>query len=453
MEKLTPLKVIKALKETNSRLKKESIISDAWDLGCVNFFKGAQLAYDSLITFGVKQIPKIKNDNKLEEDMFESSFSWDDFNLLSSSLIMRKITGNAAKNALYNAASVADINEWNNWYRPILLKDLRVGVSETTINKVLKKKGSEAKKYLTPKFQCQLAKSVELSKLSTYGERYVDQKLDGVRIITVINVDSKTVTQYTRNGRENHNFPNISNNLKKIIPYLPGSIVLDGEMISQSFQELMTQVNRKKSIDTSSAKLALFDIIPLHDFKQGKSSSTQKERTILLSNMVGLFQKFTNNSVYVIPKLLIDLSTKEGIDKFNVFYKDTISAGYEGVVIKKIDGVYECKRTSSWLKLKPIIEVSLEIKSVEEGTGRNKGTLGALVCEGIDENKHIKVNVGSGYSDEQRSNFWKNKNDIIGQIVEITADAITSNSSNEDIFSLRFPRFLRFRGIEKKEKI
>ena len=44
--------------------------------------------------------------------------------------------------------------------------------------------------------------------------------------------------------------------------------------------------------------------------------------------------------------------------------------------------------------MKPFIEVSLEVKDIEEGTGKYEGTLGALVCEGTDTGKFIKVNVG-----------------------------------------------------------
>ena len=104
-----------------------------------------------------------------------------------------------------------------------------------------------------------------------------------------------------------------------------------------------------------------------------------------------------------------------------------------------------------WLKQKPFIEVSLEVKDIEVGTGRNEGRLGAFICEGIDDGKTIKVNVGSGFSDANRDEFWSSKDTIPGQIVEVRADAITQNQ--DGTYSLRFPRFLRFRGFEPGEKI
>ena len=67
--------------------------------------------------------------------------------------------------------------------------------------------------------------------------------------------------------------------------------------------------------------------------------------------------------------------------------------------------------------------------------------------------KFIKTNVGSGLTDADRESFWNAKDKLIGQIVEVRADAITQNQDAKDTWSLRFPRFLRFRGFNIGEKI
>jgi len=95
------------------------------------------------------------------------------------------------------------------------------------------------------------------------------------------------------------------------------------------------------------------------------------------------------------------------------------------------------------LKAKPFIEVTLEVMNVEIGTGRNEGRLGAFVCAGNDDGKDIKVNCGSGFSDSQRDSFWTDRSSIVGQLVEVRADAITQNQ--DGTYSLRFPRFKTFR--------
>ena len=81
--------------------------------------------------------------------------------------------------------------------------------------------------------------------------------------------------------------------------------------------------------------------------------------------------------------------------------------------------------------------------------------MGAFVCEGVDDGKTIVVNVGSGFSDANRKEYWQAQQQdpatIIGQVVEVRADAVTQNQDGS--YSLRFPRFLRFRGFKVGEKI
>jgi DNA ligase-1 len=128
-----------------------------------------------------------------------------------------------------------------------------------------------------------------------------------------------------------------------------------------------------------------------------------------------------------------------------------VAAGYEGIMIKDPEAKYECKRSTSWLKQKPFIEVTLGILDVEEGTGRNEGRLGAIVCSGRDDGKDIVVNVGSGFTDSDRTAYWLSRDTLLGQFVEVRADAVTKNQ--DGTYSLRFPRFLRFRGFKAGEKI
>ena len=145
------------------------------------------------------------------------------------------------------------------------------------------------------------------------------------------------------------------------------------------------------------------------------------------------------------------MNTDEGKKRFKDINAMAIDGGYEGIMIKDPKAPYECKRSHAWLKLKPFIEVSLTVVAVEEGTGRNVGKLGAVVCEGVDDGKSIRVNVGSGFSDSDRDTFWTDREALIGQIVEVRADAITQNQDGS--YSLRFPRFLHFRGFDRGEKI
>jgi len=281
------------------------------------------------------------------------------------------------------------------------------------------------------------------------GKKLVEPKLDGVRVLTVVDCESRTVTQYSRNGKVLENFTHITEGLLEHIDKFGRSYVLDGEIVSTSFQALMKQVHRKENVQSEDARLMLFDLISVKEFKNGKSELGQKLRSNQLRQMKAVFDAVGN--IDIIPQKEVDLDSYVGEMEFKQYNKESIEAGFEGIMIKDVTARYECKRSHSWLKMKPFIEVSLFVTAVEEGTGRNVGKLGALVCEGEDDGKQIAVNVGSGFSDNDRDDFWSSRDSLGGQVVEVRADAITQNQ--DGTYSLRFPRFLRFRGFKADEKI
>jgi DNA ligase-1 len=366
---------------------------------------------------------------------------WEAFKELCHLLATRQLTGDDARSAIELALSASTEKQWNDWYRRILIKDLRCGVSEKTVNKV--------KKNAVPLFECMLAHDGANHEKKIIGKKLLEPKLDGVRVVTIIDAIAKTATMYSRNGKVLENFGHITNSIEANINLFERSIVIDGEVVSSSFQALMKQVHRKSNADAGDARLMAFDILPLSEFQNGKSVLGQKRRSNLLRSMKATLDKV--GSIDIIPQQEVDLGSYVGELEFKQYNLDAINAGFEGIMIKDLDAIYECKRSASWLKMKPFIEVSLEVTDVEEGTGKNEGRLGALVCSGVDDGKAIVVNCGSGFSDADRTEFWSSRDSLPGQVVEVRADAITQNQ--DGTYSLRFPRFLRFRGFVAGEKI
>ena len=432
--------IIQELEADNSRLAKEAILEREAKANNTEFFDGVRMALSPYITFGVKKVPSFKGTDG-------QGLPWAAFLELAHLLSTRQLTGNDAKSAIELALSASTAAQWNDWYRRILIKDLRCGVSEKTVNKVLKGTTIEP----VPVFECMLAHDGANHEKKIQGVRLLEPKLDGVRCLTVVNYESRTVVQYTRNGKVLENFSHISDSLLTHIDDLGRSYVLDGEVVSRSFQDLMKQVHRKDDVQAQDARLMLFDIVPLSEFMEGKSTLGQRRRSNMLRSFKPTFDKC--GCVDVIPQIEVNLDEMVGEVQFKAFNKEAIEQGFEGIMIKVPDAKYECKRSTSWLKQKPFIEVSLTVTAVEEGTGKNEGRLGALVCEGVDDGKKIVVNVGSGFTDADREEFWSDKDAVIGQIVEVRADAATKNQDSEDVYSLRFPRFLRFRGFVAGEKI
>ncbi len=435
-----PQQVIEKLELDNSRLAKEAVIQSAMQEGLDEFFEGVQIALDPLVTFGVKQVPE------RTDILTGQGLSWNVFKELADKLIARELTGHAARDAIELAMGVATTEQWNMFYRRILIKDLRCGVSEKTVNKIAKK----FPQYAIPTFTCSLAHDSANHEKKMVGKKQIEIKLDGVRVITIIQGDK--VEMFSRNGKQFHNFGHIIEEIETVIKEnpVPYPLVLDGEVMSANFQDLMKQVHRKDNVQNDDAVLHLFDTIPLGCFKNGSWDKPQSFRSQITKHWVEDHRSVLKH-VQALEWEEVDLDTTEGQERFVGLNKAAVDGGYEGVMIKDIDAPYECKRTHAWLKAKPFIEVTLEVKDVEEGTGRNEGRLGAFVCEGTDDGKKINVNVGSGFSDVNRDEFWTGRDNIPGQLVEVRADAITQNQ--DGTYSLRFPRFKTFRGFDAGEKV
>lgn len=436
------------LESSNSRIHKECVIEKALiaaRLGSASaqcFLYNCFLAYNPYYIYNIRQVPETQG-------IEGRSNPWVEFWALLEDLRTRGVTGNRARQRVEAMSQQFDSEQWNAICRRVIMKDLRCGISEKTLNKVLKNTDWEI-----PVFGCQLAQDSVGHANKMSGTKRLEVKLDGVRVLAFVSGDA--VTLFSRNGKPLENFPHveqaISENIsvRKLLSSQIGQrYILDGEIVGKSFQELMRQTHRKSNAKTTDSIFHVFDVVPFNEFQFGSWNRLQYRRLEILNSVADLLPK--NGCLRIMPGIEVDLSTSEGQEVMHRFAEDAVDQGFEGIMIKSLDAPYECRRNSFWLKWKPFIEVSLAVVAVEEGTGRNQNRLGALVCEGDDENRQIKVNVGSGFSDSDRDSYWTDRTSLIGQIVEIRADAVTQNQ--DGTYSLRFPRFLRFRGFEPGEKL
>jgi len=227
---------------------------------CQSFLKVLLWHWTHLLRLGVKQVPE------RSDVLSGQGLDWKVFVELAEKLQNRELTGHAARDAIELAMSVATTWQWNDWYRRILIKDLRCGVSEKTVNKVVP--GT------VPVFTCSLAHDSAKHEKKMTGKKQIEIKLDGVRVITII--QGNKVEMFSRNGKQFHNFGHIIEELEAVIKDypVPYPLVLDGEVMSSDFQDLMKQVHRKDGKQSTDAVLHLFDTIPLDCFKAGSVSYT-----------------------------------------------------------------------------------------------------------------------------------------------------------------------------------
>jgi DNA ligase 1 len=268
-----PQSIISSLEDHPSRLNKEGILEAAMQEGLDEFFEGVRMALDAMVTFGVKAVPE------RSDVLTGQGLDWPTFKVLADQLINRELTGHAARDAIELAMSVATTEQWNGFYRRILIKDLRCGVSEKTVNKVAK----DFPQYAVPVFTCQLAHDSANHEKKMTGKKQIEVKLDGVRVITIVRKDGR-INMFSRNGKEFHNFGHIIAEIETVTKFDPPpyDLVLDGEVMSANFQDLMKQVHRKDNVTASDAVLHLFDCVPLDEFQKGVWNKPQNVRSQLV---------------------------------------------------------------------------------------------------------------------------------------------------------------------------
>ena len=423
---LKPWVVIKQLLATTGRLEKEAILERNMS---PELIKGMEMTFDPFLVFHIKKLPKWKGQIANASDYSVH----DEFKVLATALATRTVTGNAAKEAVEKFASYCTEEQWEMWFSRILMKDFKIGVAVNTWNKI-----SENRVYI---FECQLATDSDKEKydeILSMGDVYIEPKLDGARALAFV-YPNGDVQIFSRNGRQLDNFTGIEAELSKIRPSEP--IVLDGEMMGANFQDLMTQINRKSNVDTSNNIYHVFDAMTKTEFVMRTCKKTQRERRDNLEKF--LLPIRGSSKVVVSPYFYIQHGNKQVMKKY---FDDFVAQGFEGMMIKPTTGKYEFKRTKAWLKMKPFVDVTLTIVDMELGSEGTKyaNVLGNMICEGVDKGRKIKVSCGGGFDDKQRTEFWANRKSLIGKKVDVRADAL-SLAAGEDTYSLRFPRFERFR--------
>ena len=325
----------------------------------------------------------------------------------------------------------------------IMVKDLRLGVNSTTLNKVFGK-------YFIPTFEVQLAESFFKQKDGSLNgkEICITEKLDGFRIV----YNPLQQKFFTRKGQEYEGLEHLIPELNDLCvaigedKLVNEDVVIDGELVhepvdglnSQELYALTSSAARKKGKHKDKLKLQfnVFDFVPVNEFMSGLTTLKYKSRRIIMD------------------KVFASLKGLKHVKPVNVFYmglfdenvlmntlQQVESWGGEGVMINLMDGVYECKRSKNLLKVKSFKDADVLVLDVVEGTKKNVGNLGAVLVQFLYDGKPMTCEVGSGWYDSERSFYWRNPEKIIGKIIEIKYFEVTKNKKDETQYSLRFATY------------
>lgn len=391
------------------------------------------LSYE--VVFGINEKTFSMNEGNFSAD---EKFRFDSIIELMQYLENESSSAIKHKRMVLGYRSTLDPFEEQLFFDNIITRNLRVGVDVKTVNKVL------YDHHEIPVFNCSLAMaSNKVTQFPVPGRGYyIEPKLDGVRCLAIVkkHTTGYTARLFTRNGKPILGFEDIIEELE--IYMAPAmnkftsmdSFVFDGEiMVSGKFKDTMenlfTHSKNKQGVYN------IFDAVTLEVFIKERAERPlfmrKNDLSIAYSDIFDKLSSIALVSGYYIypddPDVLLEIESA---------HSKYLEQGYEGVMVKDATMPYVQKRGAHWIKFKKFHTEDFEIVGVFPGKGKYSKTLGGLIVNVYGTN----VEVGSGFTDEQRDEYWQNINDIIGNFCEVKYQEIIPESG-----SLRFPVFVRIR--------
>lgn len=415
--------IFRALANTSSRIEKECILRQ--HLTDPTLKRVLFLALDPFTQFYIRKIPNyIPGPASINRSTMMLEGALDNLEQISK----RVVTGNAAINHLKMILESVTADDAYVIER-IIEKDLRCGVSEATVNKIWPG--------LIPTYPVMLASGFDekvMAKMSYPA--YVQLKLDGMRFNAIVN--NGKVEFRSRNGKH----IDLLGNLEQEFLFMAGSesCVFDGELVVRDSQGIM---NRQKgngilnkavkgtisAMEASMVHATIWDIIPFSAFQQGVYNTSYQERFGKLQQLV------LPGRISLIENRVVNTE-----DEAHELFQEYFNKGEEGIILKDINAPWEDKRVKHQVKFKGELECDLLCMDWQEGTGKNVGKLGALVLTSADG--VVKVNVGSGFTDEQRDKYTKEN--TVGKVVAVKYNAKIQDKKTGQT-SLFLPVFLELR--------
>lgn len=407
------------IKNENSSKKKQELLKDM--MSNKAFARVLYFAFNDYIVTGLSS----KKINKKLDYKTKNEFGNDITTLMW--YLLENNTGKDVDIAIVQAF-IEDNLEHKDFIVDLVTKNIKVGITATTINKV--------RPNFIPEFGVQLANSYDLKYVD--GKDFIiTLKLDGSRMIAIKENDE--VKFFSRQGKEITELVEIEEEFKEF----PNG-VYDGELLAigefedskSQFKETMKRSRIKG--EKMGLKFMIYDFISdIDDFKNGKDETKCIDRKNNVRDIINVFGK----SEFI--QYLEPLYVGSDIKRITMYSDLVIKQGQEGIMINLCESPYETKRVNHLLKVKEFYTLDLRVIDKKEGTNRNKGKLGALVVD----YKGFEVSVGSGYTDTLREELW-NDEDIIGRVIEISYFEETCDK--EGNLSLRFPVFIRVREEGKE---
>ena len=406
---------------TNSNSDKLQVIKD--------FSSDAEVMQALRYTYTpYKQYYVTSKNCKKRSDLCATTPSYDNLFSLLDALNNRIVTGHQAISEVN--AFIKENQEYEELIFNVIDRNIKTRSTTSMINKIVPG--------LIPTFDVALADTYKDSTKKKVNLKddswYVSRKLDGVRCIAYID-ETGEPKFFSRAGKEFDTLGKVAEQLKK---HNLRKVVLDGEICmvdengNEDFQGIIKEIKRKDhTIQTP--KFLVFDILHLDEFDNAKSDRIFSERMDEL-------------------ELFFDTYDFEGfISQVDQFYIDSeedlqdhmdtaVHFGWEGLMLRK-DAPYQGKRSSDIMKVKKFFDAEYVVIETENAVNR-------VIVEGreVEEemlrnvvimHKGNRVQVGSGFSQEQKRYYYQHPEEIIGKTINVQYFEETTDQNGDH--SLRFP--------------
>lgn len=414
------LEILTTIASDTGRIFKEKQLQALKDNN--TFKRIVQLALDPMTNFYIRKIP-----NYTPNPTGSATIDWAMDQL--SALSTRSVTGHAGINHLVSILESVSPDDAIVVER-IVTKDLRCGVSTATVNKIWKD--------LVQDFPCMLCTAVDDKNIKNIKWPAIAQvKYDGMRIMAV--VANNSVELFTRNGKPLTTHGAFD---EVFLAMADGhNVVYDGELLVTDKNGVVDRQTGNgignKAVkgtiskqETEHLKIVAWDRIPHGDFVKGVCKQEYVDRYNALQHDRLRFK----GAVSTAPIVYV-----EGADEASALFKKLHNQGEEGIIVKNATSKWENKRSKYQLKFKGEYECDLLCTDWVEGTGKNQGKLGNLVC--VTDDKRLVTGVGSGFTDADRD---MRPEDVIGKIIKVKYNGKIKNKS-DDGYSLFLPVFIEVR--------
>lgn len=361
------------------------------------FLKTLNFVYNPLITTGLakkkieKEVLGFPNDiaNSIEDvfDYLKTNNTGSDADILYVQFFIKKHP-----------------EEVHEFLKNVFTKDLQIGASERTINEAL---GYE----FIPVHEVMRGKRYEDYEHKVKGKFFITLKMDDYRC-TIIWSEAEGRWQFkSRQGQLFEDLVELEpifNNLPKHLVYDGGLLATDDTLESKDRFRLTGKILRTKG-PKKDIMFYIYDMLPLDEFKKGKSKLGYEDRQKEIDKLFAECNLDNNPLIERVPRFY------EGEDKSVIFplLKEVLAKKHEGLMLNTANGKYETKRSDQLLKIKEFHTVDLRIIDYKEHKHGNK--LGAFIVD----YKGTPVSVGFGYTDEERIELWKKRDEMIGKIIEV----------------------------------